>query len=72
MAKQYRCPDCDVMDIPPENETTVVLVNSGGVHRHLICRTHNTELEYECDVETEYVGHEDPDNNYQIAEDNNE
>jgi len=69
MSKKYICPDCrNATDIPPEHETSIVLVNSGGVHRHTICSHHNTELKYECDVGTEWVGVEDPDNNYQIVE----
>lgn len=70
MSWKYCCPDCrDAMDIPPDHETSVVLVNSGGVHRTLICDTHNTELVADERVETEWVGHEDDDyDDYRVVQ----
>lgn len=47
MSTGYICPDC---------EFTVVLVNSGGVWRDIICRDCGVEMEYDEDVSTEYNG----------------
>lgn len=58
MSKRYHCGGCD---------TRIVIVDSGGVSRSLICNYCNSEMEYETDVETEYVGHEDKFNDYQIV-----
>jgi hypothetical protein len=73
MSWKYVCPDRrDALDIPPEHETSVALVNSGGVHRTLICTTHNTELVTDERVETEFIGFKDCDSDYQIVEDDHE
>jgi len=56
---KYICDDCD---------NSAVLVESGGVHRQLLCPDCNTEMDKRETVETEWVGIEDPENDYRIVE----
>lgn len=62
MSNKYACPTDGC-------ENGAVLVNSGGVARTLICPDHNVEMTWVESVSTEWVGIEDPDNDYAIVED---
>lgn len=61
MSNHYECPEDGCTN-------GAVLVDSGGVARTLICPQHNREMEYVGSVDTEWVGVEDPENDYRIAE----
>lgn len=58
MSTKYACPNCD---------TKVVLVNSGGVWRDIICHACNREMKLDGSEETVWV-HNDTsnDDSYQI------
>lgn len=58
MGTKYICPHC---------ETEVVLVNSGGVSRSIICVECNAEMDHIERVDTEYVGHKQEDT-YRIVD----
>lgn len=61
MGQQYICPECGI---------EVVLVDSGGVHREILCNECNRELDVDGRTEVEWVGIEDENDDYKIA--NNE
>lgn len=58
MGEKRTCSSC---------HSSVVLENSGGVYRTIICHQCNVEMTYDGDVETEYVGHKSSENDYKVV-----
>ena len=63
MSVLYHCGGCD---------SRVALVNSGGVHRDIVCVRCNCCMDTDGTAKTEYVGDKNEYTDYQIATTDNE